>query len=148
MPASPLSFLVLFWVLFSTWIFFLIYSFSNNSDCLMINLNFVCHVLVLTLIIQSAQVCSRSSGKFISASRSGGNEKDIPHTFALHTYTFPTVCRYCKKLLTGLFKQGLQCKDCHYNVHKKCLDKVPKDCTGESIKEQPGACRKYFFDSL
>ncbi|KAK7573368.1 hypothetical protein V9T40_010559 [Parthenolecanium corni] len=86
----------------------------------------------------SNSVSSKSSGKLSSISRSGGNDKDIPHTFAVHTYTFPTVCRYCKKLLTGLFKQGLQCKDCHYNVHKKCLDKVPKDCTGESIKEQSG----------
>lgn len=76
---------------------------------------------------------SKASGK-----RPTGNEKDIPHTFVLHTYTFPTVCRYCKKLLTGIFRQGLQCKDCHYNVHKKCMEKVPKDCTGESIKEQPG----------
>ncbi|XKL69676.1 hypothetical protein PGB90_007445 [Kerria lacca] len=80
----------------------------------------------------------KTSSKYSTASRASTSEKDIPHTFVLHSYTFPTVCRYCKKLLTGLFKQGLQCKDCNYNVHKKCLDKVPKDCTGESIKEQPG----------
>lgn len=49
----------------------------------------------------------------------------------MHTYTRPTVCQYCKKLLRGLFKQGVQCKDCQYNAHKKCIDKVPKDCTGE-----------------
>ncbi|XP_065342030.1 serine/threonine-protein kinase D3 isoform X2 [Cloeon dipterum] len=60
----------------------------------------------------------------------------IPHTFALHTYALPTVCRVCKKLLKGIFKQGLQCKDCHYNAHKKCVDLVPKDCTGEeSVRE-------------
>lgn len=34
--------------------------------------------------------------------------------------TRPTVCHFCKKLLKGLFKQGLQCKDCKYNAHKKC----------------------------
>lgn len=55
----------------------------------------------------------------------------IPHTFSLHSYTRPTVCQHCKKLLRGLFKQGVQCKDCHYNAHKKCIEKVPKDCTGE-----------------
>ncbi|XP_059475942.1 serine/threonine-protein kinase D1 isoform X2 [Neocloeon triangulifer] len=60
----------------------------------------------------------------------------IPHTFVVHSYTRPTVCRVCKKLLKGLFKQGLQCKDCHYNTHKKCLEHVPKDCTGEeSVRE-------------
>lgn len=52
----------------------------------------------------------------------------IPHTFQVHTYTRPTVCQYCKKLLRGLFKQGLQCNDCHYNIHKKCVELVPKDC--------------------
>ncbi|XP_047537020.1 serine/threonine-protein kinase D1 isoform X1 [Vanessa atalanta] len=55
----------------------------------------------------------------------------IPHTFQVHTYTRPTVCRLCKKLLRGLFKQGLQCGDCHYNAHRKCLPFVPKDCGGE-----------------
>lgn len=59
----------------------------------------------------------------------------IPHTFVLHTYTRPTVCQHCKKLLKGLFKQGLQCKDCNYNAHKKCIDKIPKDCTGELPRE-------------
>ncbi|KAJ8924394.1 hypothetical protein NQ315_007190 [Exocentrus adspersus] len=62
----------------------------------------------------------------------------IPHTFVLHSYTRPTVCQYCKKLLKGLFKQGLQCKDCNYNAHKKCIDKVPKDCTGELPKDASG----------
>ncbi|XP_075983011.1 serine/threonine-protein kinase D3 isoform X2 [Anticarsia gemmatalis] len=55
----------------------------------------------------------------------------IPHTFEVHSYTRPTVCRYCKKLLRGLFKQGLQCRDCHYNAHRKCIPFIPKDCGAE-----------------
>ncbi|TRY84975.1 hypothetical protein DNTS_028852 [Danionella cerebrum] len=35
----------------------------------------------------------------------------VPHTFLIHSYTRPTVCQHCKKLLKGLFRQGLQCKD-------------------------------------
>nr|CAD7195172.1 unnamed protein product [Timema douglasi] len=62
----------------------------------------------------------------------------IPHTFVLHSYTRPTVCQFCRKLLKGLFKQGLQCKDCQYNAHKKCIDKIPKDCTGERPNNQTG----------
>ncbi|KAL0269904.1 UNVERIFIED_CONTAM: hypothetical protein PYX00_007486 [Menopon gallinae] len=65
-----------------------------------------------------------------------GNRMRIPHTFALHTYTRPTVCGYCKKLLKGLFKQGMQCKDCQYNAHRKCVEKIPKDCPGENQKDQ------------
>lgn len=65
------------------------------------------------------------------------NRIRIPHTLAVHSYAKPTVCQYCKKLLKGLFRQGLQCKDCKFNVHKKCASKLPKDCPGESPKE-PG----------
>ncbi|XP_078389226.1 serine/threonine-protein kinase D2-like [Cetorhinus maximus] len=57
----------------------------------------------------------------------------VPHTFAVHSYTRPTVCQYCKKLLKGLFRQGLQCKDCKFNCHKRCVEKVPNDCLGESV---------------
>ncbi|KFM62363.1 Serine/threonine-protein kinase D1, partial [Stegodyphus mimosarum] len=59
----------------------------------------------------------------------------VPHTFVVHSYTRPTVCQHCKKLLKGLIRQGLQCKDCKFNVHKKCMDKVPMDCAGEAPKE-------------
>uniref|UniRef100_A0A671QHJ8 protein kinase C n=1 Tax=Sinocyclocheilus anshuiensis TaxID=1608454 RepID=A0A671QHJ8_9TELE len=34
----------------------------------------------------------------------------VPHTFVIHTYTRPTICQYCKRLLKGLFRQGMQCK--------------------------------------
>uniref|UniRef100_A0AAQ4QMT8 protein kinase C n=1 Tax=Gasterosteus aculeatus aculeatus TaxID=481459 RepID=A0AAQ4QMT8_GASAC len=57
----------------------------------------------------------------------------VPHTFAVHSYTRPTVCQYCKRLLRGLFRQGLQCKDCKFNCHKRCVYKVPNDCLGETI---------------
>uniref|UniRef100_A0A665TYP3 Serine/threonine-protein kinase n=1 Tax=Echeneis naucrates TaxID=173247 RepID=A0A665TYP3_ECHNA len=57
----------------------------------------------------------------------------VPHTFAVHSYTRPTVCQYCKRLLRGLFRQGLQCKDCKFNCHKRCAYKIPNDCLGETI---------------
>lgn len=63
----------------------------------------------------------------------------IPHTLEVHTYGVPTVCQYCKKLLKGIFRQGLQCKDCKFNVHKKCAVKLPKDCSGEAPKEPEAA---------
>ncbi|XP_043962913.1 serine/threonine-protein kinase D3-like isoform X2 [Gambusia affinis] len=55
----------------------------------------------------------------------------VPHTFSIHTYTRPTICQFCKRLLKGLFRQGLQCKDCKFNCHKRCAAKVPRDCLGE-----------------
>uniref|UniRef100_A0A674ASC8 Serine/threonine-protein kinase n=1 Tax=Salmo trutta TaxID=8032 RepID=A0A674ASC8_SALTR len=55
----------------------------------------------------------------------------VPHTFSVHTYTRPTICQYCKRLLKGLFRQGMQCKDCKFNCHKRCAAKIPRDCLGE-----------------
>uniref|UniRef100_A0AAQ6ITW1 Serine/threonine-protein kinase n=1 Tax=Anabas testudineus TaxID=64144 RepID=A0AAQ6ITW1_ANATE len=67
----------------------------------------------------------------------------VPHTFLIHSYTRPTVCQHCKKLLKGLFRQGLQCKDCKFNCHKRCAPKVPNNCLGEVSKNgellSPGA---------
>ena len=34
----------------------------------------------------------------------------VPHTFQVHSYKKPTVCQYCKKLLKGLIRQGIQCR--------------------------------------
>ena len=40
---------------------------------------------------------------------------------------------YYDIIVTMYFKtlQGVQCKDCRYNAHKKCSERVPRDCTGE-----------------
>uniref|UniRef100_A0A8C2ZQH2 Serine/threonine-protein kinase n=1 Tax=Cyclopterus lumpus TaxID=8103 RepID=A0A8C2ZQH2_CYCLU len=64
----------------------------------------------------------------------------VPHTFAVHSYTRPTVCQYCKRLLRGLFRQGLQCKDCKFNCHKRCVYKIPNDCLGETIGDMLSPC--------
>ncbi|XP_068443667.1 protein kinase D4 isoform X2 [Clinocottus analis] len=55
----------------------------------------------------------------------------VPHTFHIHSYTKPTVCRHCHRLLKGLFRQGLQCSDCRFNCHRRCELLVPRDCPGE-----------------
>jgi len=42
--------------------------------------------------------------------RNYGSAISVPHTFIMHNYKKPTVCQHCKRLLKGLFRQGLQCK--------------------------------------
>uniref|UniRef100_A0A9R1SIA9 Serine/threonine-protein kinase n=2 Tax=Cyprinus carpio TaxID=7962 RepID=A0A9R1SIA9_CYPCA len=69
----------------------------------------------------------------------------VPHTFAVHSYTRPTVCQYCKRLLRGLFRQGLQCKDCKFNCHKRCAYKVPNDCLGETLGNE---CERDIVDTM
>ncbi|KAL0114046.1 hypothetical protein PUN28_011397 [Cardiocondyla obscurior] len=96
-----------------------------------------------TLAIPSIMAPKQSSspilgGRPVWVERELASRIKIPHTFVVHTYTRPTVCGHCKKLLKGIFKQGLQCKDCQYNTHKKCMDKIPKDCTGENPRDNIG----------
>lgn len=55
----------------------------------------------------------------------------LPHTFVVHSYKKPTVCKVCNNLLVGIVKQGLQCRDCKVNVHKKCASALPFDCRTE-----------------
>ncbi|VDM63380.1 unnamed protein product [Angiostrongylus costaricensis] len=38
----------------------------------------------------------------------------VPHTFQVHSYKRPTVCQYCKKLLKGIIRQGIQCRGSLY----------------------------------
>ncbi|XP_072278866.1 serine/threonine-protein kinase D3-like [Pyxicephalus adspersus] len=59
------------------------------------------------------------------------NRLKVPHTFQVHTYTRPTICQHCRRLLKGLFRQGMQCKDCKFNCHKRCVPDVPDECLGE-----------------
>lgn len=58
----------------------------------------------------------------------------VPHTFVVHNYTRLTTCQHCHKLLKGLFRQGLQCKDCKFNCHKKCAAFVEQNCEGEPLE--------------
>eukprot|EP00117_Sycon_ciliatum_P006108 scpid23409/ scgid0853/ Serine/threonine-protein kinase D3; Protein kinase C nu type; Protein kinase EPK2; nPKC-nu len=62
-------------------------------------------------------------------------EVEVPHTFVLHNYKRPTICMLCRRLLIGLIRQGMQCKDCKYNVHRHCANRVPKDCQSHILDE-------------
>uniref|UniRef100_A0A8C2D782 Serine/threonine-protein kinase n=1 Tax=Cyprinus carpio TaxID=7962 RepID=A0A8C2D782_CYPCA len=70
----------------------------------------------------------------------------VPHTFVIHTYTRPTICQFCKRLLKGLFRQGMQCKGkyrplpLHFPIKKIILDKCRKKvyCMFLSEPASPG----------
>ena len=54
------------------------------------------------------------------------------HEFTLQTYSEPTVCSICNKLLYGIFFQGYRCNRTDTNAHKECIAK----CTAESPSSQ------------
>ncbi|EJD76622.1 CAMK/PKD protein kinase [Loa loa] len=88
--------------------------------------------LQVSLQERSGSWSGRSSGMKVSEA----TWIKIPHTFQVHSYKRPTVCHYCKKLLKGLIRQGLQCRDCKYNCHKKCIEMVGNNCHGSGIITQ------------
>ncbi|KAJ1983044.1 Protein BZZ1 [Dimargaris cristalligena] len=60
-----------------------------------------------------------------------GDEAEDAHKFRPHTFAIPTSCDYCHgKLWSVMGKNDQSCAVCGYNVHKKCLFKVPIDCPG------------------
>ena len=81
--------------------------------------------------------CSGSSGRpaWIDRALASADRPKVPHRFAVHSYKKPTVCSHCKKLLVGLFRQGLQCKDCKFNAHRTCVGKVEDNCSSEILEE-------------
>lgn len=52
----------------------------------------------------------------------------LPHTLIEHSYRQFTVCKVCDHLLVGLVKQGLKCRDCGVNVHRKCAMELASNC--------------------
>lgn len=58
----------------------------------------------------SSSSVSSYTGRPIELDKMLLSKVKVPHTFLIHSYTRPTVCQACKKLLKGLFRQGLQCK--------------------------------------
>ncbi|KAJ8418485.1 hypothetical protein AAFF_G00141940 [Aldrovandia affinis] len=53
---------------------------------------------------------------------------NMPHKFSIHSYKAPTFCDHCGSLLWGLLRQGLQCKVCKMNVHRRCESNVAPNC--------------------
>lgn len=52
-----------------------------------------------------------------------------PHALSVHSYKTPTFCNFCGEMLFGMFKQGLKCEGCGLSFHKRCVFKIPNDCS-------------------
>ncbi|CAG5099223.1 Oidioi.mRNA.OKI2018_I69.XSR.g16357.t1.cds [Oikopleura dioica] len=74
--------------------------------------------------------CTRRSDGTIKASL-----ETKAHDFAEQNYYKPTFCGHCGVLLVGFTKQGLQCRICSLNVHRKCKDLVV-GCIPESERNE------------
>ncbi|XP_055041885.2 protein kinase C, eta, b [Misgurnus anguillicaudatus] len=79
-----------------------------------------CHDLVVT-------ECPRMK-KNMTEGPSLGFSINVPHQFREHNYKVPTYCNHCGSLLYGIVKQGLHCKSCKMNIHKRCQQNVAPNC--------------------
>lgn len=81
-----------------------------------------CHAMVITR-------CTGTSDS-IDDELAAGSELNAnnPHQFAVRTYRRPTFCDHCGTILTGLTEQGVHCKACRLNVHKRCQRNVADNC--------------------
>ncbi|CAB0010273.1 unnamed protein product [Nesidiocoris tenuis] len=55
-----------------------------------------------------------------------------PHALTVHSYKSPTFCDFCGEMLFGLVRQGLKCEGCGLNYHKRCVVKIPNNCTNSA----------------
>ncbi|CAI8049417.1 Serine/threonine-protein kinase D3 [Geodia barretti] len=71
------------------------------------------------------------SGRPLWIDRTLKARPQVPHTFFSLTCKKPTACSHCKKMLKGVFRQGLKCKDCKIVIHKRCARELGNNCLGE-----------------
>lgn len=60
------------------------------------------------------------------------------HQFEIKTFLIPTMCDYCESLITGLFRQGVECSKCQKKVHHDCKILTPRNCGKNLESEHPG----------
>ncbi|XP_049527108.1 calcium-independent protein kinase C-like [Dermacentor silvarum] len=79
-----------------------------------------CHMLVIT----------RCASETIDDELDTGSQLIVnnPHQFSVQSFRQPTFCDHCGTLLTGLTEQGVRCKACRMNVHKRCQRNVANNC--------------------
>lgn len=81
-----------------------------------------CHELIIT---KCAGLKKQETHDEVGSQRFSVN---MPHKFGIHNYKVPTFCDHCGSLLWGLMRQGLQCKVCKMNVHRRCESNVAPNC--------------------
>lgn len=51
------------------------------------------------------------------------------HEFSDTHFLKPTFCQHCGTMIYGMYKQGVKCKGCNLNAHRRCTENVPENCS-------------------
>ncbi|XP_019715681.1 protein kinase C epsilon type-like [Hippocampus comes] len=83
-----------------------------------------CHELIIT----KCAAMKKQDDKVEEPVASQRFSVNLPHKFRIHNFKVLTFCDHCGSLLWGLLRQGLQCKVCKVNVHRRCESNVAPNC--------------------
>uniref|UniRef100_A0A8K9UQF3 Protein kinase C n=1 Tax=Oncorhynchus mykiss TaxID=8022 RepID=A0A8K9UQF3_ONCMY len=84
-----------------------------------------CHELIITKCAGMKKDKEDTTPEEVGSQRFSVN---MPHKFGIHNFKVLTFCDHCGSLLWGLLRQGLQCKVCKVNVHRRCESNVAPNC--------------------
>merc|ERR1712000_393431 len=54
----------------------------------------------------------------------------MAHHWKKKSFTKPTLCSQCNKIIWGLVKQGHECRVCKRPSHSRCMTLIPPHCPG------------------
>nr|XP_023864767.1 protein kinase C epsilon type-like [Salvelinus alpinus] len=95
-----------------------------------------CHELIITKCAGMKKDKEDTTPEEVGSQRFSVN---MPHKFGIHNFKVLTFCDHCGSLLWGLLRQGLQCKVCKVNVHRRCESNVAPNC-GVDARASPRSC--------
>ena len=61
-----------------------------------------------------------------------------PHALYRCQLNFPTNCSKCSRLISGIYRQGLRCRNCRMTYHKDCAPFLLDDCSVPVDPPTPG----------
>lgn len=92
---------------------------------------------VLQLVTNAAEVTDETLVEIVLTAQVPSEYIPIrPHTLIVHSYKVPTFCDFCGEMLFGLVRQGLKCEGCGMNYHKRCVVKVPNNCSHDASQRR------------
>ncbi|XP_065183412.1 protein kinase C-like [Sycon ciliatum] len=87
-----------------------------------------CHQFIIENCKDPAGAEDDDNVSIASVTSASGFSINMPHRFEVNNYLKPTFCDHCGSLLYGVMRQGLKCKACKMNVHKRCKGHVANTC--------------------
>ncbi|XP_021946314.1 serine/threonine-protein kinase D3 isoform X1 [Folsomia candida] len=87
---------------------------------------------ILQMINSASEINDETLVEIVLTASAPSGEESVqirPHSLSVHSYKSPSFCDCCGEMLFGLVRQGLKCEGCGLNFHKRCVYKIPNNCS-------------------